>query len=211
MSTITIRHDLRGLFGSARDQGSRPTCLAFATSDLHAAVRDTTWSELSCEYLFFHGVQRNGASHTSGVGMSPIREALDQDGQPLETGWPYLKAVPKRWKPPANVGNVYKHASKMLAGGFSVAWRKVSSGAPVVIGMSISDAFFSPKGGVVDSAEAVDPSRRHAVIAVATGELAEVKLLMVRNSWGTRWGLGGYAWIAERYLKPRIVEMVTIN
>jgi len=214
MSSITIRRDLRGQFGPARDQGLRPTCLAFATSDAHAAVRDTTWAELSCEYLYYHAVQREGVSHGAGVKIASIREALDQDGQPVEAGWPYLTVVPadaKKWKPPGKVGDLFCRASKMLAGGFARAWQKVTSGTPVLIGMSISDAFLDPKAGVVDSIEPVDPTRRHAVIAVATGDRVGAKFLMVRNSWGTGWGLAGYAWIAERYMKPRIMKMVTIN
>jgi hypothetical protein len=53
MSRITVRHDLRGRFGPVRDQQARPTCLAFATSDAHAATTDGKWSDLSCEYLLY--------------------------------------------------------------------------------------------------------------------------------------------------------------
>jgi hypothetical protein len=52
MSSIIVRKDLRGRFGPARDPGARPTCLAFAASDTHAATRDP-WAELCCEYLFY--------------------------------------------------------------------------------------------------------------------------------------------------------------
>ncbi|MDR3636409.1 MAG: C1 family peptidase [Isosphaeraceae bacterium] len=211
MSSITIVRDLRGQFGAAREQGLRPTCLAFAASDAHAAVRDSTWSDLSCEYLFYHAIQRQGASHTAGTNIPSIRDALDQDGQPLEAGWPYLQAVPKSWKPPAKVGAVFRRASKTLAGKFGRAWQKVTAGAPVLVGMSISNSFYAPKAGVVDSTEAVDITRRHAVIAVAAGDQAGARFLMVRNSWGAGWGLAGYAWIAERYMNPRIMEMVTVN
>jgi hypothetical protein len=52
MSVITAAVDLRSLFGTARNQGSRPTCLAFAASDTHAALR-SGWVPLSCEYAFY--------------------------------------------------------------------------------------------------------------------------------------------------------------
>ncbi len=211
MSAIAVRHDLRGQFGPAREQGLRPTCLAFATSDAHAAVRDSTWADLSCEYLFYHAVRRQGSNHKSGVNIASIRDALDQDGQPVEAGWPYLKVVPKVWKPPAKVGSLFCRASSTLSGGFGKAWKKLTSGTPVLIGMSISDAFLYATGGEVDSTEAIDTTRRHAVIAVATGDRDGARFLMVRNSWGAGWGLAGYAWIAEQYMKPRIMEMVTIN
>ncbi len=41
--TPVVQQDLRFRFGTARDQGARPTCLAFAASDTHAALR-TPWS-----------------------------------------------------------------------------------------------------------------------------------------------------------------------
>ena len=37
MTEIAVECDLGSLFGAARDQGDRPTCLAFAASDAHAA------------------------------------------------------------------------------------------------------------------------------------------------------------------------------
>ena len=36
--SMTIDCDLRHLFGPARDQGPRQTCMAFAASDTHAAI-----------------------------------------------------------------------------------------------------------------------------------------------------------------------------
>ena len=49
--TVEVDVDLRGEFGPVRDQGSRPTCLAFAASDSHAGVR-AGWRPLSCEFAF---------------------------------------------------------------------------------------------------------------------------------------------------------------
>jgi hypothetical protein len=85
--TIAIKKDLRHLFGPVRDQGQRPTCLAFAASDTHAALRGA-WEPLSCEYAFFHAQQRAGRSPHEGATLAPMLEALRHDGQPQETGWP---------------------------------------------------------------------------------------------------------------------------
>lgn len=214
MSSIAVSKDLRSRFGPPRDQGQRPTCLAFAMSDAHAAARGP-WADLSCEHLFHHAKKREQTPPTTGAKTNSIRQAAEHDGQPVEADWKYLDALPKDlalWVPPPKMGAVFKRSSALLAGGFDEAWAKVEAGSPVLIVMTISDAFYEPDDvGVVNSAEAPDPSRRHAVVATATGELAGLKCLLGRNSWGETWGLQGHAWLAEPYLKPRISLMVTMN
>ena len=214
MSSITVRNNLQGRFGPSRDQGARPTCLVFAVSDTHAAARGP-WEELSCEFLFYHAKRREGSPPSTGAKPLFIRQALEHDGQPVEAGWKYLAAIPADlalWVPPAKIGTVFRRVSTLLPGGFDEAWDSVEAGTPVLIVMSISDAFYMPDGdGMVNSAEAPDPARRHAVVAVASGENAGVKCLLARNSWGETWGLQGHAWLAEPYLKPRISLMYTMN
>jgi hypothetical protein len=165
--------------------------------------------------LFFHAKQRDKKPPHTGTTMLAAREALEQDGQPVETAWPYLRALPadlKQWKPPAKVGQLYRRSSDTIGKGFDKVWDAVAGGAPVLIGMTISAAFFSPSvAGMVDSDEPVDPARRHAVVAAATGERAKKKYLLVRNSWGGTWGLSGHAWLAERYVAPRILVAVTLK
>lgn len=173
MSSITVQHDLRGRFGPSRDQGARPTCMVFAASDAHAGTRQP-WEPLSCEYLYFHGKQRDNGPPDAGTRLSAVREALEQNGQPLEIAWPYLPVLPAdlmTWKPPANVGTVYFRASRVIGSAFNDAWALVASGNPALIVTTISNAFYMPDvAGVVDSTEAVDPTRRHAVVVTATGE-----------------------------------------
>jgi hypothetical protein len=85
--------DLRGSFGAARDQKPRPTCVAFAASDAHAAARPG-WEPLSAEWAYYHALKRDGG-------------LLKSDGQPVESDWPYIKAPItdlKSWKPPARTG-----------------------------------------------------------------------------------------------------------
>ena len=214
MTAVIVRKDLRGRFGPSRDQGARPTCLAFAMSDAHAAARGP-WEDLSCEYLFCHAKKREKAPPSTGAKTKFIRQAMELDGQPVEADWKYLASIPADltlWVPPTKIGSVYRRNSTVLAGGFDEAWDSVESGTPVVIVMTISDAFYLPDNvGVVNSSEAIDTTRRHAVVASATGEQAGMKCLLSRNSWGETWGLQGHAWLAEPYMKPRISQMLTMK
>ena len=213
MSAITIRHDLRGRFGPARDQGTRPTCMVFATSDAHAGVRGP-WKPLSCEYLYFHAKQRESTPPADGASLRAVRESLEQDGQPLEVVWPYLPTLPadlSTWKPPAQVGSVFHRPSQVVGSDFNDAWRLLANGSPALIVTTISNAFYLPDAaGVIDATEPVDFSRRHAVVATAAGDNGSSRYLFIRNSWGETWGLSGNAWLAEQYAAPRIMDVVAL-
>jgi hypothetical protein len=215
MNSITVRHDLRGRFGPARDQGGRETCLAFAMSDAHAAAIGEPWSPLCCEYLFYQAKQRDKTPAHQGTTVPAIRVALEHDGQPVETAWPYLSTLPAdlaKWKPPAKIGTLFRRKSKANRTAFDEVWKAVEGDLPTLIGMTLSGAFFGPDSdGVVDSDEPEEPNVKHAVLVVATGKRGKKRLMLIRNSWGDTWGLSGYAWLSERYLIPRVRVALTVN
>jgi hypothetical protein len=207
---VQILRDLRGQFGAARDQEQRPTCLAFAASDTHAALR-SPWTPLSVEFAFHHAQRRTGRAANFGATLPAMLNALEEDGQPIETGCPYLTVVPPKWIPVSDVGPLFRRRGEN--GGATVAEvvSHLDAGRPVLVLLTLSPAFdfAASSRGIVDqqAGEPSNPSRRHAVIAVGHGLLGSKKIVLIRNSWGDEWGEGGHAWLTEAYLTPRVFRI----
>jgi hypothetical protein len=209
MTDIVITVDLRSRFGAARNQGPRPTCMAFAASDAHAGLREG-WAPLSCEYAFYHAQRRAGRPPSKGALLSSMLEVLREDGQPEESGWPYLRATPTdaaSWAPPSTIGALFGRAGEKAPPSMDQIIEELNQGRPLIILVMLSRAFYKPAAqGVIHPAagEVPEPERRHAVIAVGHGKVSSDRAILVRNSWGERWGVEGYGWLTEPFLGPRI-------
>jgi C1A family cysteine protease len=84
----------------------------------------------------------------------------------------------------------------------------LDKGSPVILGLVITDAFYRPDAAGLIADENPDIERAgHAVLAVGhgIGPAAEPALL-IRNSWGQAWGLGGYAWLLRSYVARQLHE-----
>jgi hypothetical protein len=212
---IEVLSDLRGRFGPARDQGARPTCLAFAASDAHAALRDP-WRTLSCEFVFYHAQRRAARPPASGAVLPTMLMALKEDGQPVEDAWPYLDALPpdlRTYGPPDNV-SVFRRNGEPRPTGLDEIISHLNAGRPSLVLMTISDAFYLPDAeGIVraPTSEAPDPTRRHAVVAVGNGRIDRERAVLVRNSWGIDWGLAGHAWLPEAFIAPRVRHVALLT
>lgn len=219
--SLTIATDLRAALGPARHQGRRPTCLSFAASDVHRhARRHPEW--LCVEWLYFHVSQQAGTGPHDGTTLPDTRRVLRQVGQPEEPAWPYSPLPPRvaEWRPPPLSTVPLTCGSEGCNAGLSAIRRELDGARPVVIGLFTSDTFNTPAtwervGSEVilglDQGHSVDRSRGHAVVVVGQGDYAGEAVLLLRNSWGARWGHEGHAWVREQYLGPRLAGGFVIS
>lgn len=216
MTEVAVECDLGSLFGDARDQGDRPTCLAFAASDAHAALR-AGWEPLSCEYAFYQAQRRSNRPPNVGALLPDMLDALRDDGQPQEEGWPYLHATPPDgadWSPPEDVGEIYRRLGTVRPESVDEILQSLDAGKPIMVLMTLSRSFYSPpESGIIKPQPDEQPifSLRHAVVAIGYGLVDGERAILVRNSWGEDWGLRGCAWLTESFLTPRLMRLAALT
>jgi hypothetical protein len=210
--------DLRGQIEAARDQGRRPTCLAFAASAVHRSAHKYP-TELCPEWLYYHATRRDGLRPDQGSTIEATRSTIEAYGQPSEAFWPYQGKVanPSPYLPPAGTPNVVRCQSGMRPNDPS-RWRgELDAGRPVAVVLHISATFYgaasySGKEAIMgDDHDVVDPAMAHAVVLVGYGMNRNESYFLVRNSWGLAWGWGGHAWLPERYLSRRCAGSFVIH
>ncbi|MBR9973780.1 hypothetical protein [Magnetospirillum sulfuroxidans] len=208
-----IVSDLRDRFGIIRDQGQRPTCLAMSASDVHGSHQGAI--NLSAEYLFYQGVRlMTPPDPHAGLTTGVVSTVLGSDGQPLEADWPYQTTQPDPWSPPGGLGRMWISEMEFRKAAADEAAHIIGSGKPLVLGLALSTAFFTPDtaGRLRFQQGDLDTPHRHAVVGVAAAYSTEGDMnVLVRNSWGDGWGLNGHAWLPVGYLEKRLLWIGSIG
>jgi hypothetical protein len=211
--TVTTEIDITAKAGPVRHQGRRPTCIAFAASDLHASVRTPAYDALSAEYLFYQARQRAPRfDPTRGATLPQIVEAVAMDGQPVEGMWPYLPELPtdlKTYLPPSGITAVFRRSAAILPGTFAALDGKLRAGRAAMIVFEATENFMRAQSDTPVSISPGDkPTGLHAVVAVGLGIANTIRCIRVKNSWGTGWADGGYGWLTEGYFAAHAISVV---
>jgi C1A family cysteine protease len=118
---------------------------------------------------------------------------------------------PMRGHRPRIQGICFTQTRSQSSQGVTDIHANLAVGRPVVAVFRISNSFFTVTPGELLQASAEPTIGIHAVIIVGKGKSSKDNCLLLRNSWGTGWGDGGYAWIHENYLTPRLLAAGTIT
>jgi C1A family cysteine protease len=208
--------DLTSKCTSVSDQGQVGSCIAHAVTDTlefleiknyKGASLQKDWFDMSRLYVYYYGRIESGIPVTADIGCY-IRQsikAIKKYGICKEVYWPYI---------PSKFSVEPDQISKEQAKNFqliryyrlynlSQMMKCLSDGFPFVFGISTYPNMFQtpyvrsgnipmPQGNICGG---------HAMLAV--GYDTKKKVFLIKNSWGTSWGRGGYGTIPFDYLDNR--------
>lgn len=210
-SSLPSRIDLREHCSPVENQGDLGSCTANALVGAleFLEVKDKVpFVNFSRLFVYYNErVIEGSVNSDSGAMLRDGIKTLAKQGVCSETNWPYDIASFAR-KPPkgcyreAEKYQILKYARINTVDEMRAC---LASGFPFVFGFSVYESFESPqvaKTGIANMPEQGEHLLGgHAVLAVGYDDAG--KRFLVRNSWGTGWGMKGYFTIPYNYLADR--------
>jgi hypothetical protein len=147
---------------------------------------------------------------TKGLTFSAVAQALHVEGQPDETEWPYAPTHPNPWIPPPVSQRWFGSLVPATIDIPSII-QKLTANQPVILGIRVTSEFLAPAAPYIVPA-AGKGFGGHAVLAIGLAEHAAIgPLILVRNSWGPKWGENGCGWLCADYLTDKLIGYRVIS
>jgi C1A family cysteine protease len=223
--------DLKNWFSPIEDQGALGSCTANAAVGLLEYFERRSKNKfIDASRLFIYKVERNllGWTGDTGAYLRTAMEALVLFGAPPERYWPY-DGQPESSnshfdvEPPAfcyALGASFQALKYFRLDSPGITPPQVlakiksylASGFPSMFGFPVYSEFDNPlPGGLVAFPGPGSHYRGgHAIVAAGYDDNLMIGndkgALLIRNSWGTGWGNGGYGWMSYRYVTEDLAE-----
>lgn len=211
--------DLRDLCSTVENQGALGSCTANAlVGNLEFILNKiySRYTDLSRLFIYYNErVLEHTVDTDSGAMLRDGIKTLHRQGVCFERDWPYdIKNFAIR--PPTDLyeraqGNIITSYHRLLTHDDRLTC--LSEGFPFVFGFTVYESFESPKTAKTGIAQMPGNDERvlggHAVLAVGFDQKA--KRFIVRNSWGTGWGMEGYFTMPFEYLETLADDFWTIH
>ena len=203
--------DLRPLLTPIEDQGDTNSCVANAVAGAYEYwIKKATKADQSISRLFvyYNARWRDGSQNEDGGSVIQLAmEGLRKFGACSESLWPFeTDNVLRKPGDDAYQDGAPHRVHDMAQVPLELeTWKQaLAEGKPIVFGIELFDTFddCTDRGGVVPMPAPTDLTRKkhsgHSMCAVGYNE--SEKVFIIRNSWGSDWGDGGYCYMPYGYL-----------
>jgi C1A family cysteine protease len=207
--------DLRRWCPPVFDQGEIGSCTANASCAALAFLErrgpdDRLFSRLFV-YYYTRQVEGTPPADDAGAQIRTVMKVLARTGVPYEQTWPYDPPHERYAARPSEDARAEAERHKVLfyyrCSTLATVRASLAQGFPVVFGFSMPENMTSDECRQYGRVRYPEPGEKllggHAVLAVGFDDTVVhgdgTGALLVRNSWGSEWGMDGYFWLPYRF------------
>ena len=227
-ATLATSVDLRPWCSPIENQGTLGSCTANAGVGLvEYYERRAFGKHIEGSRLFLYKATRNLLKWTGDTGafLRSTMEAMVLFGVPPEQYWPYTTAAPAFDQEPSAFCYAFAQNYQAInyyrldppgttrAALLASIKAKLAANLPSMFGFSVYQSYTqaNTSGKIPYPYAGEKIVGGHAVVAVGYDDAMKIKntspgaaettgALLIRNSWGTAWGAGGYGWLPYDYV-----------
>lgn len=212
--------DLSNTFAPIRNQGKQGSCASFAVSSVIESLRGDK-KRYSPAFLYWSAREETSSTDSdSGASLYAVIKGATKKGICLEDSMPY-SAENYTLAPTEAATKEALDCTIIEAKTVNPKLRDIKSalsdGYPVIIAAKIFDSFSDTRSGFIRH-----PSRQeisadthtkghgnHAMVVCGFSD--KERILIVRNSWGTEFGVNGYCYIPYSYAQQYFLQACIIT
>ena len=176
-----------------QDQGSCGDCWAFGSVAAFEASHANAHGSL-VKYAEQDMLDCSGGGSCTGGWYGAVFNRMISDGVATETAYPYTAVQGSCQSPPRAHALSWNYVAGIAMPSTAAIKEAICTHGPVTVAVYATGPFQAYTTGTFNEQAAPTPSTiNHAVALVGWDETKHAWLL--RNSWGTGWGMNGYMWI----------------
>jgi len=190
----------KGVVTGIKNQGQCGSCWSFSTTGSTEgahAINTGTLVSLSEQNLVDCSTAEGNQGCDGGLMTDAFQYIISNGGIDTESSYPYTAEDGTCQYNAANCGSTLAAYTNVVSGSESSLQQSVVLGPTSVAIDASHNSFQMYSGGVYYDPNCSSTQLDHGVLAVGYGSSSGSDYWIVKNSWGTGWGMSGYIWMAR--------------